>query len=59
MFYDLEQPMRFVDDIVRVLDDEEVWVFEQTACRSCSRPTPTTRFATSTWSATRSARSSA
>jgi hypothetical protein len=29
MFYDLEQPMRFVDDIVRVLDDEGVWVFEQ------------------------------
>jgi len=29
MFYDLERPMRFVDDIVRVLDDEGVWVFEQ------------------------------
>jgi hypothetical protein len=29
MFYDLEQPMRFVEDIVRVLDDEGVWVFEQ------------------------------
>ena len=29
MFYDLERPMSFVADIVRVLDDEGVWVFEQ------------------------------
>jgi hypothetical protein len=29
MFYDLERPMDFVRDIVEVLDDEGVWVFEQ------------------------------
>ncbi len=29
MFYDLERPMDFVRDIVEILDDEGVWVFEQ------------------------------
>jgi len=29
MFYDLERPKAFVADIHRVLDDEGVWVFEQ------------------------------
>lgn len=29
MFYDLEHPQDFVDEIARVLDDEGVWVFEQ------------------------------
>jgi hypothetical protein len=29
MFYDLERPRAFVDDIVRLLDDEGIWVFEQ------------------------------
>lgn len=29
MFYDLERPADFVRDIVEVLDDEGVWVFEQ------------------------------
>ena len=29
MFYDLENPQDFVDEIARVLDDEGVWVFEQ------------------------------
>ena len=29
MFYDLERPQDFVDEIARVLDDEGVWVFEQ------------------------------
>ncbi|MBI4204623.1 MAG: methyltransferase domain-containing protein [Betaproteobacteria bacterium] len=29
MFYDLERPMDFVRDIVKILDDEGVWVFEQ------------------------------
>ena len=29
MFYDLERPMDFVRDIVRILDDDGVWVFEQ------------------------------
>ncbi len=29
MFYDLERPMNFVRDIVEVLDDQGVWVFEQ------------------------------
>ena len=29
MFYDLEAPMKFVQDIYDVLDDNGVWVFEQ------------------------------
>jgi len=29
MFYDLERPMDFVRDIVKILDDNGVWVFEQ------------------------------
>ena len=29
MFYDLEQPKAFVEEIVQVLDDEGVWHFEQ------------------------------
>ena len=29
MFYDLEEPMKFVQDIFDVLDDDGVWVFEQ------------------------------
>lgn len=29
MFYDLEQPVEFVKDIVKVLDDEGIWHFEQ------------------------------
>ena len=29
MFYDLEHPQDFVDEIARVIDDEGVWVFEQ------------------------------
>jgi hypothetical protein len=29
MFYDLERPMDFVRDIVKILDDDGVWVFEQ------------------------------
>ena len=29
MFYDLEDPMAFVEDIVQVLDDEGIWHFEQ------------------------------
>jgi hypothetical protein len=29
MFYDLERPMNFVRDIAEVLDDQGVWVFEQ------------------------------
>jgi hypothetical protein len=29
MFYDLEEPMKFVKDIYDVLDDDGVWVFEQ------------------------------
>lgn len=29
MFYDLEEPMRFVEEICEVLDDEGIWVFEQ------------------------------
>ena len=29
MFYDLERPMDFVRDVVEVLDDQGVWVFEQ------------------------------
>ena len=29
MFYDLEHPQDFVNEIARVLDDEGVWVFEQ------------------------------
>ena len=29
MFYDLEDPMRFVEDILRVLGDDGIWVFEQ------------------------------
>lgn len=29
MFYDLEQPQAFVDEIAGLLDDEGLWVFEQ------------------------------
>lgn len=29
MFYDLESPIDFVNDIYEILDDEGVWVFEQ------------------------------
>jgi NDP-4-keto-2,6-dideoxyhexose 3-C-methyltransferase len=29
MFYDLERPLNFVRDIAKVLDDEGIWVFEQ------------------------------
>jgi C-methyltransferase C-terminal domain/Putative zinc binding domain/Methyltransferase domain len=29
MFYDLERPQDFVDEVARVLDDEGIWVFEQ------------------------------
>lgn len=29
MFYDLENPMQFVHDVAEILDDEGVWVFEQ------------------------------
>jgi len=29
MFYDLEHPMDFVRDIVEILDDDGLWVFEQ------------------------------
>ncbi len=29
MFYDLEEPLKFVQDIYDVLDDEGIWVFEQ------------------------------
>jgi C-methyltransferase C-terminal domain/Putative zinc binding domain/Methyltransferase domain len=29
MFYDLERPMNFVRDVANVLDDEGIWVFEQ------------------------------
>jgi hypothetical protein len=29
MFYDLEQPMQFMREVVEVLDDEGIWVFEQ------------------------------
>ncbi len=29
MFYDLERPMSFVEQIVEVLDDDGIWVFEQ------------------------------
>ncbi len=29
MFYDLERPLDFVHDISRILEDEGVWVFEQ------------------------------
>lgn len=29
MFYDLERPMDFVRDVTEVLDDQGVWVFEQ------------------------------
>jgi hypothetical protein len=29
MFYDLEEPLKFVQDIHDVLDDEGIWVFEQ------------------------------
>jgi hypothetical protein len=29
MFYDLERPLEFVEDIVRLLDDNGIWVFEQ------------------------------
>src|SRR5260370_13802152 len=29
MFYDLERPLDFVQDIVRLLDDNGIWVFEQ------------------------------
>jgi hypothetical protein len=29
MFYDLEDPMRFVEDILEVLGDDGIWVFEQ------------------------------
>jgi hypothetical protein len=29
MFYDLEQPLNFVKDVADLLDDEGVWVFEQ------------------------------
>ncbi len=29
MFYDLEDPMRFMEDVYEILDDEGVWVFEQ------------------------------
>lgn len=29
MFYDLERPLRFVEEIVEILDDEGIWVFEQ------------------------------
>ena len=29
MFYDLEDPMRFVDNIARLLHPEGIWVFEQ------------------------------
>lgn len=29
MFYDLEEPQKFMDEIENVLDDEGIWVFEQ------------------------------
>lgn len=29
MFYDLERPMNFVRDVAEVLDDQGIWVFEQ------------------------------
>jgi NDP-4-keto-2,6-dideoxyhexose 3-C-methyltransferase len=29
MFYDLERPMDFVREVAKILDDEGVWVFEQ------------------------------
>ena len=29
MFYDLEQPLKFVQDIYKVLADDGIWVFEQ------------------------------
>ena len=29
MFYDLENPQKFVDDIARILDNNGIWVMEQ------------------------------
>lgn len=29
MFYDLEDPMKFMQDVYEVLDDEGLWIFEQ------------------------------
>jgi NDP-4-keto-2,6-dideoxyhexose 3-C-methyltransferase len=29
MFYDLERPMEFVREVAQILDDEGIWVFEQ------------------------------
>ncbi|MFA6004868.1 MAG: class I SAM-dependent methyltransferase [Patescibacteria group bacterium] len=34
MFYDLENPLAFVEDIYRVLDDNGVWIFEQSYFKS-------------------------
>jgi len=39
MFYDLPEPQKFVDDIAAVLDDEGVWVFEQSYLPSMIKAT--------------------
>lgn len=37
MFYDLESPVDFVNDIVKILDDEGIWHFEQSYMPSMLR----------------------
>jgi NDP-4-keto-2,6-dideoxyhexose 3-C-methyltransferase len=35
MFYDLERPLAFMEQVRDILDDEGLWHFEQSYCRRC------------------------
>jgi cyclopropane fatty-acyl-phospholipid synthase-like methyltransferase len=39
MFYDLERPQEFVEEVARILDDEGIWHFEQSYMPSMLRQT--------------------
>ena len=54
MFYDLEDPVSFAVDIERTLDDEGIWVFEQSYLPSMLETNSSILFAMSTWSFMRS-----
>ena len=47
--------MEFMQEVHEILADDGIWVSSRATCPRCSRPTPTTRSARSTWSSTRMA----
>jgi NDP-4-keto-2,6-dideoxyhexose 3-C-methyltransferase len=58
MFYDLDDPNSFVADVAAILAPDGLWAIELSYLRACWPRTRSTRSATSTWSTTRSGRSS-